>query len=252
MARHGKVVRKNPTKAIVLSVGISLVALLAAAAVFLATNGVFASLLASVFPDKNSTTTSTSSTVPSTTTTTQPKPIVPVELPGQVRGVRLTAGVDFAAGEDKSPRAVQAEIVAFFDQLQEWNFNTVLLPITEDGVAYYPSKVLPAADFAVDGFDVIQYIADTAKNYGFSVLGVLDVGITAGALDPLTIGGEDKLAALAKEAAAYRFDAVLFTDYGYAYRAEPHTEEFERQTRYDTYEEFAGAAVSADRDGNYI
>ncbi|MBQ1211339.1 MAG: hypothetical protein IIX68_06010 [Clostridia bacterium] len=52
MARHGKVVRKNHTKAIVLSLCLGIVAIIAAVAVFLASNGAFASLLASVFPDK--------------------------------------------------------------------------------------------------------------------------------------------------------------------------------------------------------
>ena len=43
MARHGKVVRQNHTKAIVLSLCLGIEALIAAEAVFLASNGVFAS-----------------------------------------------------------------------------------------------------------------------------------------------------------------------------------------------------------------
>ncbi|MBQ3133005.1 MAG: N-acetylmuramoyl-L-alanine amidase, partial [Clostridia bacterium] len=165
-------------------------------------------------------------------------------LPQQVRGVRLVSGVDF--GKKKpTEESVKKEITAFLDQLVAWEFNTVLLPLTGDGKAYYESTALPAADSVVKGFDAIRFVLDTARSRGITVMAVLDLSVTDGTIDPLAADAAGKLDTLAKEAAAYRFDTVLLTDYGLAYGAEENTEQFKAQTTYDTYAAFAEATITA-------
>ncbi len=247
MARHAKppVKRSINTKVVVLSLLGAVLAILLAAVILFVNNGVFDSLMAVMFPTSQ-TTSSTSSTNATTTTTTAERPIEPITvvLPDQVRGVRLTPGVDYGAKEGATEASVKEEIDAFFDQLAVWEFNTVLLPVTEDGKAYYPSAALPQAACVIDGFDAVGYILETARQRGVTVMAVWDMSVNDGTVDPVAVETVALFDALAKEFSAYRFDVVMLTDYGLAYGAEQNTAAFEAQTAHETYAAFVEAAIT--------
>ena len=247
MARHAKQPVKKPvnTEVVAFSVLGAVLALFLAAVILCVNNGVFDSLMAVMFPP-SSEPPGTTSTAATTTTTTAERPIEPITvvMPEQVRGVRLVPGVDYAANADATELSVKSEIKAFFNQLTAWEFNTVLLPVTEDGKAYYPSAVLPKAACVIDGFDAVGYILETARQRSVTVMAVLDMSVNNGTVDPVATETVALLDTLAKELSTYRFDVVMLTDYGLAYGAEQNTAAFEAQTAHKTYAAFAEAAIT--------
>ena len=89
--------------------------------------------------------------------------------PNQMKGVWLKAGTDYYLKETDTGETVKAQIDAAFAKISEWNFNTVIIPVSSNG------KILFSAGFGdeiailnSDGtrFDPLEYILTNARGRG--------------------------------------------------------------------------------------
>lgn len=243
MAKHAKKrtvghARKKPVpKGLIIGSGITAgVAVLAAVAILLLHNGVLdlaVSAVRSLFDGAESSSSEpldpSSGTAPQPDDVSQPeKPYEPVpEIPGnfahpdEMRGAWLVAGVDYLTAGTDTGDEVKAQIDAAFATLQEWGFNTVILPLTYNGQPLYPSAqqetfTLTAGDGTA--FDPLQYIVSSAKAAGLYTYAVFDLHVgDENGLDPTLTADREKLYALAAEVAPlYAFDGFLLENYSYA------------------------------------
>lgn len=243
MAKHAKKrtvghARKKPVpKGLIIGSGITAgVAVLAAVAILLLHNGVLdlaVSAVRSLFDGAGSSSSEpldpSSGTAPQPDDVSQPeKPYEPVpEIPGnfahpdEMRGAWLVAGVDYLTAGTDTGDEVKAQIDAAFATLQEWGFNTVILPLTYNGQPLYPSAqqetfTLTAGDGTA--FDPLQYIVSSAKAAGLYTYAVFDLHVgDENGLDPTLTADREKLYALAAEVAPlYAFDGFLLENYSYA------------------------------------
>lgn len=229
--------KKSVPKGVIIGSSITaVVAVLAVVTILLLQNGVLdmaVSAVRSLFDGAESS--SSEPLDPSSGAAPQPddvsrpeKPYEPVpEIPGnfahpdEMRGVWLAAGEDYLTAETDTGDEVKAQIDAAFATLQEWGFNTVILPLSYNGQALYPSVLqetvsLTAGDGTV--FDPLQYIVSCAKTAGMYTYAVFDLH-TGGenGLDPTVVADRKKLHALAAEVAPlYAFDGFLLENYSYA------------------------------------
>lgn len=243
MAKHAKKrtvghARKKPVpKGLIIGSGITAgVAVLAAVAILLLHNGVLdlaVSAVRSLFDGAESSSSEpldpSSGTAPQPDDVSQPeKPYEPVpEIPGnfahpdEMRGAWLVAGVDYLTAGTDTGDEVKAQIDAAFATLQEWGFNTVILPLTYNGQPLYPSAqqetfTLTAGDGTA--FDPLQYIVSSAKAAGLYTYAVFDLHVgDENGLDLTLTADREKLYALAAEVAPlYAFDGFLLENYSYA------------------------------------
>ena len=239
MAKHSK--QKPISKKILwASVITCIVAVVSVAALLLIGNGGF-SMFAMTKPESESsavsTTTDVSTTVsesttqtttsPTTLPTTKPEQQKPSEqpadfsVPGEMKGVWLVPGKDYFTSENDTSRIVKAQIDAAIKDMLGWKMNTVIVPLTMEGKALYPSEIYgfrAVADNNTANFDPIRYLIDKARAAKLHVYAVIDcrVGENNG-WDPTVTKDAEKLVEAAGEAARrYKADGFMIDDYGYA------------------------------------
>ena len=161
------------------------------------------------------------------------EPIVSAKdkLPLQIRGVVLQPWVDFITGDEATLDAENADLSDAFDEIETWNFNTVLLPVNPDG------ELLDA--------DTIRAVLTTAAEREITVLAVIDCGVYSGTLDPADPASETTLTALAQEVAAYDFGGYLLSGYAYAEDTDALLAGFEKQPAGTSLAAWAESQVTA-------
>ncbi|MBQ7038702.1 MAG: N-acetylmuramoyl-L-alanine amidase [Clostridia bacterium] len=220
MAKHmrGIGLSKGWKIAIAATAAVMVVALLCA---LFAYGGVL-DAMASLFGSNAVTTPSTTTTTP--TTTTEPEKIVPVyQKPEQMKGVYLTPGVDYYTSSKNTVKAVKQQIDAAFSAIEEWEFNTLLLPLKTDDkdLCIYPSKVADSVEFTEEdgqAFDPISYILSLAREKKLYVYGVLDLRVQDGEeWDPRTEEGRKHTLDLVREVTArYAVDGYFVSGFSFA------------------------------------
>lgn len=220
MAKHmrGIGLSKGWKIAIAVTAAVMVVALLCA---LFAYGGVL-DAMASLFGSNAVTTPSTTTTTP--TTTTEPEKIVPVyQKPEQMKGVCLTPGVDYYTSSKNTVKAVKQQIDAAFSAIEEWDFNTLLLPLKTDDkdLCIYPSKVADSVAFAEEdgqAFDPISYILSLAREKKLYVYGVLDLRVQDGEKwDPRNEEGRKHTLDLVREVTArYAVDGYFVSGFSFA------------------------------------
>lgn len=159
----------------------------------------------------SSPTTETTSTAPTTAPVpdeTPPDEDTPITFarPDEMRGVWLTAGVDYAT-DGQSDADCKAAIDTALATLAEWEWNTVILPLSERQIT------------ATAGFDAPAYILERARERGLYVYMVLDCGVmTEDGRDPTLLGDRLRVTFLARRMAErWAADGFLLTGYAYRY-----------------------------------
>ncbi len=218
MAKHGKTspsrVRWQPA---VLVFG---VALLLLSACLIATYSGALDAVASVFAGDVSTAPQ-NTTNPTTTTTTAPPPPAQYAVPEEMKGVWLSAGVDYLTEKTPSASKVKQQIDAAFSALDGWDFNTLLLPLFKETQAVYPSQIADAVLLSqADGtvFDPIAYILEKAKEHKLFVYGVIDLQVrTGGEWDPRTESGQERVVKTVREIATrYQTDGFFLSGFTFS------------------------------------
>ncbi len=141
--------------------------------------------------------------------------------PNQMKGVWLKAGTDYYLKETDTGETVKAQIDAAFAKISEWNFNTVIIPVSSNG------KILFSAGFGdeiailnSDGtrFDPLEYIFTSARDRGIFTYGVIDLMVNSEkGPDPSTKEGAKKIRDMVSAAVKqYSFDGWLIENPGYA------------------------------------
>ncbi len=166
-------------------------------------------------------------TVTTTTTTTKPtedEPIVEPEpepepeyaVPSVMKGVWLTPGTDYLISGKENAATVKKQIDTAFATMDEWEFNTLLLPLHRGEVAVYPSEQMDS--LALADFDPIAYILEQARTREMYVYGVLDLHIRDGVKwDPRVQGVTERTVRIAEEAArAYALDGMFVSGFAFA------------------------------------
>ncbi len=231
MAKHVKTVglSKGVKIAIAVTAGVLAVSLLCA---LFAYGGVL-DAMASLFGGN-------AVTVPSTTittlpTTTEPDKIVPVyQKPEQMKGVWLTPGVDYYTSSKNTAKTVKQQIDTAFSSIEEWKFNTLLLPLKTDDkdLCIYSSKIADSVELTDENgqaFDPISYILTLAREKKLYVYGVLDLRVQDGEeWDPRTEDGRKHTLELVREVTSrYAVDGYFIS--GFAFSGEQVAAE-ERET----------------------
>lgn len=187
-----------------------IVALIAVVAVLAVLGGCFAigntevlQTLSSLFKDKNPAEVPT--TRPTTTTTmAEPEPEPQYAVPESMKGFWLTAGIDYLKKENESADTVRTQIDAAFSSVDDWAFNTVLVPLHTGTTALYPTNLMDCVSLQnSDGtaFEPLKYIVQKAREKQLFVYGVLDMHVRDGEdWDPRKDGVTDRTVRIAKEA----------------------------------------------------
>ncbi len=226
MARHFK--SKNSAVAIWITVAVSVVVILIGG--FIAINSGALHSIASVFNPPEKTTAPTTTTTTTTESTSVPdEPVVEPEpevepnyaVPSVMKGVWLTPGTDYLITGKESAAVVKKQIDTAFTAIDEWEFNTLLLPLHREQAALYPTEemdtlLLTDADGAV--FDPIAYIIELARAKEMFVYGVLDLHIRDGAAwDPRVAEIADRTVRIADESARrYDLDGMFVGGFAFA------------------------------------
>lgn len=191
MAKHVKEVglSKGWKIAIAATAGVLAVALLCA---LFAYGGVL-DAMASLFGGNAHTAPSATTTTP---TTAEPEKIVPVyQKPEQMKGVWLTPGVDYYTSSKNTAKTVKQQIDTAFSAIEEWTFNTLILPLKldDEDLSIYPSEITDDVELIdEDGqaFDPVSYILTLAREKELYVYAVLDLRVRDGEeWDPRTEDG---------------------------------------------------------------
>jgi len=142
-----------------------------------------------------------------------------IQKPQTLRGIWLTAGVDYLAGEDRSPQAVKAELDACFDQIKEYGiFNSLVVPVSVDGKLLFLHRDFPSV--ADEEFDPLSYICEKArqeKMYLYCVFDVFDASVAAGngVVDPFSSGDIARSEQALRSLCDYNIDGILLSGYYY-------------------------------------
>lgn len=228
MARHFKESPKKKTVWIIVIATVAVLALLAGC--FAAVNQGALQAIAGVFSGKTSTTTVAGTTATAATSadaepdvTPEPEPEPPdYAVPDTMKGVWLTPGTDYLVTGKESVSAVKKQIETAFSAIDEWEFNTVLLPLHRGETALYPSDYMDSlllTDTSGARFDPIAYIVEQARARKMYVYGVLDLHIRDGgeAWDPRVDGVADRTVKIAGESARqYELDGMFVDGFAYA------------------------------------
>ena len=179
----------------------------------------------------------------------EPLPDPVFAYPEEMKGAWLTPGVDYLTSDDDSADTVKAQIDSAFATLEEWGFNTVILPVTKGEKALYPSAVLESITLtAADGtrFDPLAYILEKAREQGVYTYGVLDFHVgDEDNWDPTLAADAEKMLRMTEEVAPlYRFDGYLLSNYSFAIGKSGSEEAFAAQTAYEDRNAFTSAAIT--------
>lgn len=222
MAKHGRKSEKRFPLKPILAVASAVLILVSLCAVF-AYSGAL-DTVATLFTSSSMTTVPLpNSTTQSTTTTTKPTPLPPAQyaVPDEMKGTWLIPGVDYLTAKSPTVKTLKQQIDTAFSNVEEWEFNTLLLPFFKEKEAVYPSSVAESLTFTqTDGvvFDPIAYILAKAREKKLFVYGVLDLQVRMGEeWDPRTENGKNRVVQLAEEVAAkYSMDGFFLSGFTFA------------------------------------
>ncbi len=220
MAKHFKETAK-PRGWIIAVVVTAIVAVVLGGCFAVANSGVLHTI-ADWFASEGATTTTTDTTT-ATTTTLPPEPDPQYAVPESMKGVWLTPGTDYLVSGKESAATVKKQIDTAFSVIDEWQFNTLLLPLHRGETAIYPSVEMECISLKnSDGtaFEPLAYILQQARERKLFVYGVLNLHVRDGdEWDPRSEGVIDRAVRIAAESAkAYSFDG-MFVD-GFAFTAD--------------------------------
>ena len=214
--------RKRPRKAVLLSL-LAVVACLAVAAVFFLGNG-GAAALSGLFSGGGQPV-SVDEPVESppqdpVEEPEEPEPEEPVadpvfRRPDQMKGAFLLPGTDFLLSGEETAEEVKTQIDSALSQVQEWGFNTGLVPMRQGNTALYSSTLFDSISFEEEeGFGPLTYLLEQARDKELYVYGIWDMN--AGTWDPSTAEGAEKIRQTSAEAAAaFPADGFLLDNYSY-------------------------------------
>lgn len=152
---------------------------------------------------------STTTAAPTTTTsrvTTRTTPILRDEtvLPSPLR-----AGF-FEPDEPLYSEAAWTQAIGdTLEQLAEWNFNTMIVPLKTDGTTWY----VDVEGEVPEGFDPLKEILTAAKVRSVSVMAMLDIGIEDGIVDPSNTEKINALVRASSQLAENEIDGFMLTGY---------------------------------------
>ena len=179
----------------------------------------------------------------------EPEPEPVYAYPVEMRGAFLTAGTDYWTSNKDTAGTVKEQIDAALASMLEWNFNTVLVPMSKGDRALYSSQVLETVSLEdADGglFDPLAYILASAKASGLYVYGVFDFHMSDKAYwDPTVAADADKMVSMVREAAPlYGFDGYLLDNVSMAGGTAGNAEAFAAQTAFDNIHAFTADAIT--------
>lgn len=90
-------------------------------------------------------------------------PPVAFNYPDYMKGMYITAGVDYLTDGRTSTDQVKADIDAAFAAVKEMSMNTVIFPLTYNGKSLEQKSGLPYVDL---DFDVLEYASQKAREQG--------------------------------------------------------------------------------------
>ncbi len=229
MGNHFKPSAHRARIGIIVGVTVSVLALLVAC--FAVANSGALYTIAGWFSGEEATA-STTKTTTTTTTTREPTPvpddpIVEPEpepeyaVPNEMKGVWLTPGTDYLISGKETAATVKQQIDTAFTVIDEWGFNTLLLPLHRGEKALYPSEYMDSVlltDADGERFDPIVYIVEQARTRELYVYGVLDLHIRDGvAWNPRQEGVTDRTVSIAEESARqYELDGMFVDGFAFA------------------------------------
>ncbi len=222
MAKHGRKSEKRFPLKPILAVASAVLILISLCAVFAYSGAMDA--VATLFTSSSTTTVPLpNSTTQSTSTTTNPTPLPPAQhaVPEEMKGAWLTPGVDYLTTKSPTVKTLKQQIDTAFSNIEEWGFNTLLLPFFKEKEAVYPSSVAESLTFTqTDGttFDPIAYILEKAREKKLFVYGVLDLQVRTGEQwDPRTENGKNRVVQLATEIATrYTMDGFFLSGFTFS------------------------------------
>ena len=226
MAKHVKAVALSKGWKITIAVTASMLAVALLCALF-AYGGVL-DAMASLFSGNTAATPSTTITTP---TTTEPQKIEPVyQKPEEMKGVWLTPGVDYYTSSKNTAKTVKQQIDTAFSAMEEWEFNTLILPLKAENkdLWIYPSEIADCVELTdEDGqaFDPIAYSLTLAREKQMYVYAVLDLRVQDGEdWDPRTEEGQKRTLDVVSEVTKrYAVDGYFVS--GFAFLGEQVAEE---------------------------
>ncbi len=218
MAKHVKAVGLSKGWKIVIAVTAGVLAVGLLCALF-AYGGVLDALASLFGSDKVS-----ASITTTTPTTTEPERIVPVyQKPEQMKGVWLTPGADYYTSSKNTVKTVKKQIDTAFSAIEEWEFNTLILPLKpeKNDLLIYPSEIAECVQLTdEDGqvFDPISYILKSAREKQMYVYAVLDLRVQDGEeWDPRTEDGKKRTLDMVREATArYAVDGFFVSGFTFS------------------------------------
>ena len=217
MARHFKEPMHSPRGWVIVLVAISVIGAILIGC-FAVANSATLYLIADMFNGKNTTTVTTPTTTPTTTTPPEPDPVYAV--PDEMKGAWLTPGTDYLITGKENAATVKKQIDTAFTAIDEWGFNTLLLPLHREDVAVYPSAEMESLELTENGerFEPIAYILEQARTRKLYVYGVLDLHVREGdAWDPRVDGVIERTVRIAEESAsAYALDGMFVSGFAFA------------------------------------
>ncbi len=218
MARHFKEPERSVRGWVIPVVVIAVVVVLLVGCFAVVNSGV----LYTIAGKGTTTSTGTSSTTPPTTVQ-PPEPEPEYAVPEEMKGVWLTPGIDYLKTGKESAATVKQQIDTAFEAIDEWTFNTLLLPLHRGELALYPSEEMESlllTDTEGVRFDPITYILEKARERRLFVYGVLDLHVRdSEAWDPRIDGVTERTVHIAAESAeAYALDGMFVS--GFAFTAD--------------------------------
>ncbi len=143
---------------------------------------------------------------------------VPVTFnrPDYMKGMYITAGVDYLTDGRTGSEQVKADIDAAFAAVKELSMNTVIFPLTYNGRSLEQQSGLPCVDL---DFDVLEYASQKARENGVYIYAIYEVftGEENGSVVPLTTLDADALNGVvergSKIAQGYDIEGLLLDSY---------------------------------------
>ena len=228
MAKHFKSSARNKKIGVIVIAAVASLAVLAACFAVVNSGAIYA--IAGLFSGEKTATMGGTSTTetgataepePSDDPITEPEPEPQYAVPTVMKGVWLTPGTDYLISGKETAAAVKKQIDAAFVTIDEWEFNTLLLPLHRGEQALYPSAEMDSlllTDTNGERFDPVAYIIEQAQTRELYVYGVLDLHIRDGAAwDPRVEGVADRTVRIAEESARqYKLDGMFVSGFAFA------------------------------------
>ena len=216
MVKHGRQTTVPLAVRVTILVVVAVV-VLAGACVAVIQTGLLDSV-ASVFSPAGTTGT-TESVTTTTQTTLPPEPDPEYAFPEEMKGVWLTPDVDYLTSHSNSTATVKKQIDTAFAQIEKWGFNTLLLPMDDEGEAVYTTELLECYSLKeADGtaFEPLQYILSRAREKGLFVYGVLDLHAQDDLWDLRKADDVDRvLRIVTEQAQKHAFDGFFLSGYSF-------------------------------------